>query len=276
MAEKVNMTTLDELEARMQKLLEIRLLKILPGFNPEHRLIQRLADAMYTNLRQQVDGSKLAPNVYVVLAHPYTLTAWHQEPHQLEALSDALKEVGNEAGWIFYSRPGITTSADPGMVPGDVRITASFSGENLPITQDVSVGGKSVQTPPVIPENAFLILGGTRIIPLTESVINIGRRLDNQVVIDDPRVSRNHAQLRVIKGRFVIFDLESTGGLFLNGQRVSQTVLYPGDVISLAGVTLVFGQDIPSAREAAQARQVFQVSADRATVFLRKDKDELK
>jgi pSer/pThr/pTyr-binding forkhead associated (FHA) protein len=51
------------------------------------------------------------------------------------------------------------------------------------------------------------------------------------IVIDDPRVSRNHAQLRDT-GRFVLFDLNSTGGP-QNGQRTSQTVLYPGDVISL-------------------------------------------
>jgi pSer/pThr/pTyr-binding forkhead associated (FHA) protein len=99
-----------------------------------------------------------------------------------------------------------------------------------------------------IPENAFLIIEGVKVHALSEAVVNIGRRLENQLVIDDPRVSRNHAQLRAIKGRFVLFDLNSTGGTFVNGQRTSQTVLYPGDVISLAGVALIFGQDNPPAR----------------------------
>ena len=54
--------------------------------------------------------------------------------------------------------------------------------------------------------------------------------------------------MRAIKGRFVLFDLNSTGGTFVNGQRTSQTVLYPGDVISLAGVALIFGQDNPPPR----------------------------
>jgi len=103
------------------------------------------------------------------------------------------------------------------------------------------------ETDDAIPENAFLILEGVKIHPLKESVINVGRRLENHVVIDDPRISRTHAQLRVIRGHFVLFDLDSTGGTFVNGQRTRQTVLYPGDVISLAGVTLVFGQDIQHA-----------------------------
>jgi pSer/pThr/pTyr-binding forkhead associated (FHA) protein len=70
--------------------------------------------------------------------------------------------------------------------------------------------------------------------------------LDNHIVLDDPRVSRNHAQLRIIKDQFTLFDLNSSGGTFVNGQRTNQSVLHPGDVISLAGVSLIFGQDLPS------------------------------
>jgi pSer/pThr/pTyr-binding forkhead associated (FHA) protein len=94
-----------------------------------------------------------------------------------------------------------------------------------------------------VPSSAFLIVNGTHIYSLTQTVVNIGRRPDNQLVIDDGRISRVHAQLRAIKGRYVIFDLDSLGGTFVNDQRVHQCLLYPGDVISLAGVPLVFGQD---------------------------------
>jgi len=97
-----------------------------------------------------------------------------------------------------------------------------------------------------IPENAILIIEGVRVHPLKGAVINIGRKFENHIVIDDPRISRSHAQLRAIKGHFVLFDLDSTGGTFVNGQRTSQSVLYPGDVISLAGVNLIFSQDTPS------------------------------
>jgi pSer/pThr/pTyr-binding forkhead associated (FHA) protein len=103
-------------------------------------------------------------------------------------------------------------------------------------------------------------------------VINIGRRLDNHVVIDDPRISRNHAQIREIKGRFVIFDLNSTGGTYVNGDRINQSVLYPGDVISLAGVTLIFGQDLPPSQQTEKpTRPNSSISSDRATVVLKKE-----
>jgi pSer/pThr/pTyr-binding forkhead associated (FHA) protein len=105
-----------------------------------------------------------------------------------------------------------------------------------------------VEGAPAIPEEAFMVIDGAKVFPLSTVVVNIGRRLENNIVIDDPRVSRTHAQLRAINGRYVLFDLNSTGGTFINGQRVIQSVIYPGDVISLAGVTLVYGQKNPPPR----------------------------
>jgi len=104
------------------------------------------------------------------------------------------------------------------------------------------------ETSDAIPQNAILIIEGVIVHSLKESVINIGRKLGNHITIDDPRISRQHAQLRVIQGHFVLFDLDSMGGTFVNGQRTTQIVLYPGDLISLAGVTLIFAQDDPTLR----------------------------
>jgi len=99
-----------------------------------------------------------------------------------------------------------------------------------------------------VPQNAILIIEGVIVHLLRESVINIGRKLENQIAIDDPRISREHAQLRAINGHFVLFDLNSTGGTFVNGQRTSEVVLYPGDLISLAGVTMTYAQNDPTLR----------------------------
>jgi pSer/pThr/pTyr-binding forkhead associated (FHA) protein len=94
-----------------------------------------------------------------------------------------------------------------------------------------------------IPPYTFLIMEGVRAIPLDKVRITIGRSLDNLLVVDDPRVSRRHAEIRVIRGGFVLFDLKSSGGTYLNGRRIEQGILYPGDLISLAGVKFVFTQD---------------------------------
>lgn len=271
------MPTLDELEARLQTLLEVHLLEKLPGYKAEDKVIQHLAAAMHSNLKIEDDITR-APNVYVIIATPTTLSHWHSEPHLLEELAEALTTTGTESGFKFQTNPLVTTTADPKMNDGEIRVLASFSNDNVAETKGMPAEPADEAPTEVIPANAFLILGGTHIIPLNKPVINIGRRLDNQVVIDDPRVSRAHAQLRIVRNRFVLFDLNSTGGTFVNNQRTSQSVLYPGDVISLAGVTLIFGQDLPSGRAPSEEKtdSVPSISADRPTAVLRKEEDNNK
>lgn len=240
------MKKLEKLEAQMRSLIEDHLLKALPGSKLEVQIAQQLATAIKT----QPDGSTLAPNMYVIIAHPSSLTQWRDEPGLLDKLLNALVAAGGEAGLQFSSTPTLTTAADTSMKPGEARVLASFSVENLAETQGMPAEASDRRpteeaTDEIIPENAFLIIQGTKIFHLNRSVINIGRRLDNHVVIDDPRISRNHAQLRAVKGRYMLFDLNSTGGSFVNNQRINQSILYPGDVISLAGVMLIFGQDVP-------------------------------
>lgn len=61
-----------------------------------------------------------------------------------------------------------------------------------------------------------------------------------QVVLDDPTVSAEHAAIVFEHGRFVLYDLASTNGTFLNGQRIQRQMLYDGDEIRLGNSVLVF------------------------------------
>ena len=243
---------LEQLEAKLQKLVEDQLAGILPGLKLEDRVIQHLASAVRENIIQQKDDSPLAPNVFTLIVATETSPMW-KDPRTIDTLKSIIMTAGKDVGLKFVGQPIVTITTDDTYSPEEVRVVASHKLEPLDETQGLqntsSISESAESTG--IPENAFLIIEGVKVHPLNESVVNIGRRLENQLVIDDPRVSRNHAQLRAIKGRFVLFDLNSTGGTFVNGQRTSQTVLYPGDVISLAGVALIFGQDNPPSRSDA-------------------------
>ena len=269
------MPSLDELESRIQTLLEVHLLKYLPGRKPEDRVYQQLAVAMQKSLKEQ-GGISYAPNIYVIIAHPSTLTHWYNVPGLIEQLADVLHTAGDEAGFHFLTKPTVTSAADPDMVIDEVHIIASFSNENIPETQELPVGQPSDVPMDAIPPNAFLILGGTKIVPLDRQAINIGRRLDNQVVIDDPRVSRTHAQLRIAKGHYVLFDLNSTGGTYINGHRTVQSILSPGDVISLAGVTLIFGQDLPIGQNADEITKPNSTNSTDPSTLIKQKPDNIK
>jgi pSer/pThr/pTyr-binding forkhead associated (FHA) protein len=240
---------LDQLEAKIQKLVEDQLAGILPGLRLEDRVIQRLASAVKENIIQKKDDRAIAPNEFTLIVATDTSPMW-KEQSTIDALKNIITTASRDVGLKFVTQPTINITTDDTFSAEEIKVVASHRLEPVGDTQGMhtSMGNEENQELDNIPENAFLIVEGVKVHPLTESVVNIGRRLENQLVIDDPRVSRNHAQLRAIKGRFVLFDLNSTGGTFVNGQRTSQTVLYPGDVISLAGVALIFGQDNPPPR----------------------------
>lgn len=243
------MLKLDQLEAKIQKLVEDQLAGILPGLKMEDRVIQRLATAVKENIVQQKDDRAIAPDVFTLIVATDASPMW-KEPSTIEALKNIIITASRDVGLKFVTQPTIVITTDDNFSAEEIKVVASHKLEPVADTQGMHMSTMNEETEESdnIPENAFLIIEGVKVHPLNEAVVNIGRRLENQLVIDDPRVSRNHAQLRAIKGRFVLFDLNSTGGTFVNGQRTSQTVLYPGDVISLAGVALIFGQDNPPPR----------------------------
>jgi len=264
---------LRDLETRLQTLVESRFPRLFAGQRPENLILQRLTAAMHAGMRFKLEGGPLAPNVYTVLVHPDSVNDW-RDPILLETLVQILKATARDGHLTFESPPTLTLAEDPDLSPGDFAILASHRIETMEKTQEMQTDDKApkplAETTSPIPENAFLIVEGVKVFQLRQGVVNIGRRLDNGLVIDDPRVSRNHAQLRAIRGRYVLFDLNSSGGTYINGQRTTQSVLYPGDVISLAGVSLIFGQDSPvRQRDLAKTGPRSAVSAGRATAIIR-------
>ena len=73
---------------------------------------------------------------------------------------------------------------------------------------------------------------------LQSKVIKIGRRSDNDVVLTDLGVSKQHAELRLSStGRYQIIDLGSHNGTFVNGARINQAELTENDIVSIGHAT---------------------------------------
>ncbi|MDH5606323.1 MAG: FHA domain-containing protein [Anaerolineae bacterium] len=77
---------------------------------------------------------------------------------------------------------------------------------------------------------------------LTKKELVLGRDVDNDIVINDAEISRQHIRLVLQNNGFVINDLNSTNGTFVNETRISApTALRPGDIIRAGdNVTLVY------------------------------------
>ncbi|MCA9054966.1 MAG: FHA domain-containing protein [Planctomycetaceae bacterium] len=74
-----------------------------------------------------------------------------------------------------------------------------------------------------------------------QTPINIGREEDNQIRLNDERVSRFHAKVQEHRGRYVLTDLESTNGTRVNGHPINMHVLQVGDQVHIGRCLLVFG-----------------------------------
>jgi pSer/pThr/pTyr-binding forkhead associated (FHA) protein len=82
-----------------------------------------------------------------------------------------------------------------------------------------------------------------RQLPLQAGRNTIGRDATRcQVTLDDPMVSNEHAAIVFEHGRFVLQDLASTNGTYLNGQRILRQMLFDNDEIRLGNSVLVFKQ----------------------------------
>ena len=232
---------LAQIETRLQSLIEGSAARFFGRGAPQEDLVQQLGRAMQSGLHRGADGNLAAPNLYTLFVSLERMDEMESNPGLFDQLSQALEEIAAQAGVTFSSPPVLRVHADPALQGRAVILHAQDSLAGLAQTSDLSQDEwlHAGEFPP----NAFLIVDGVQTFPLRRSVINIGRRSDNHLVIDDARVSRVHAQLRAVRGRYLLFDLDSTGGTFLNGERIRQAMLSPGDVIVLAGVPLVYGQD---------------------------------
>ncbi|HOL83034.1 MAG TPA: FHA domain-containing protein [Caldisericia bacterium] len=76
--------------------------------------------------------------------------------------------------------------------------------------------------------------------PLRKKVINMGRDSSNEIVIDDPKSSRQHAKIKLEGDNFVIYDLASSNGTFVNGEKITSVKLNDGDEIKIGDTVFAF------------------------------------
>jgi hypothetical protein len=230
-----------KIEDRLKKVIEGGSFHLFSGEKQYTLLPEDLWDALSQGIETTEEGSLIAPNLFVLLV-PELHTQNFEENFEFQnAFISTIHEIAEEAGLIFHSTPILRIVPDLVLEPGALKVLASYSHEDISQTMNAQI--QPEERALTLPKNAFLIVNGTNIFPLDQEIINIGRRPDNHLVLNDQRVSRLHAQLRVVNSRFVIFDLDSTGGTFVNSQPIKQHMLMAGDVISLSGFPLVYGQD---------------------------------
>jgi pSer/pThr/pTyr-binding forkhead associated (FHA) protein len=75
----------------------------------------------------------------------------------------------------------------------------------------------------------------------TSAPSGIGRDASRcELVLDDPAVSREHARIQWEHGQFVLYDLASANGTWVNNNRIQRQPLMDGDMVRIGDTTMVF------------------------------------
>ena len=235
---------LESIENKLRALFEGTLDRLLyPGVSTS--LSSRLVQLISEKIASQPSDLRRAPDLIDILICPERWDAWQNARPALDDAARELEAYWSEQGYSFLDHPRIRVIADPELTPEAVGIHIDYA------QHDHWQGKTALQTVPrqiteePIPANAYLIINGKEQAALTKAVINIGRRSTSDIVLNDPMVSRDHVQLRAEQGKYLLFDLSSTGGTFVNNRQVHSAALKPGDVIRLGKTLLVYNQELP-------------------------------
>ena len=248
------MGILSRVEAFLERFLEAPAGRLGASIQPIS-LSKRIERAMDTN-KTYGQAGVIVPNEYALHLHPSDYEAFASYRNALEDdLAHGVLARARHERYTLVARPQVSIVADEATRRGEIRVAANVVDERggtprdaqpLPAGSDTMV--LSAQPGAEAPESArraFLMVSTRGSLPvhfdLGGALIGIGRASDNDVIVDDPMVSRHHCQLKLQHGAYSFTDLGSRNGSTVNGQPVSQIALGPGDLIRIGDTEIEFG-----------------------------------
>ncbi|GEM_PF-3783492 len=229
---------------------------------PVH-LARRLESAMRDGALISVDGL-MAPNHYVIALDSKTYSRFEGARSNIQRdLERSLVLTAARLRCKNVEPFKVELIEEKSLSEGTFKVEATFlkvAVESIETPKEV--GEPSVQLPKgpehtqVMPTLSSDVLtaaaaviemvgptGPLRRVPLHGDQWTIGRSSDNNIVIPETAVSRYHATIKKNGGQFIVEDMNSTNGMFLNGKQVRAAKLKDGDHILIGTVEMIFKEN---------------------------------
>jgi len=238
--------TMEEKPGQLEKLISRLITDSLLGasgrLSSNESIARQLTQEIAACTRVDSHSRNYAPDQYTLSLNPFDFEELQlRASHTQSILSKILRKALEGMDFIIARDPHVTLATDPTLPRNEVRVIAWHGTDPLQFTKEIDE--KKIEKLNQPPPGAFFLIEGKRYFPLTERIIKIGRRLDNHLILEDRHVSRTHAQLEVVEGRYVIIDLMSTAGTRINGRLITRHTLRPGDIVSIAAIQMIYGED---------------------------------
>ena len=204
------------------------------------------------------------PNEYVLYLSPRDREHLPPEDALITELADYLSEHARREGYALLSTPRVMVEEDEDLAVGEFGIAtrmvqprraASARADDgpevvaaeepgatkifKPAPATAAVSAEEAARLGLAHATAIVVVNGKRH-ELTKHQITLGRSRDCDIRIEDPNVSRRHAEIRRENGAWWIVDLGSTNGVEVNGRRVDRAELTPEDRVVLGKTDLRF------------------------------------
>ena len=212
---------LQQFEERLERLVEGTLSKPFRSNLQPIEIGRRLTREMDLHRRVGVRGL-IAPNSFTVTLAPADVDRFANFIDALSReLADAAREHARTEGYAFIGPVDVQVYEGTRLRPGRFVVTAEV-----------------VEGPEEGPYAELVLSDGGRV-ALGDGPLVLGRLPECDVVINDPNVSRRHAEFRRTTDGVVVTDLGSTNGTRVNGIPVRERQLTSGDEITVGSTTLV-------------------------------------
>ncbi|MGH9296675.1 MAG: FhaA domain-containing protein [Acidimicrobiales bacterium] len=212
---------LEQFERRLERMVEGAFAKAFRGQLQPVELGRRLTREM--DLRRAVSSrGVITPNHFEIFLATPDYERFESFGEMLNGeLVEAVREHAGSERYLLLGPIEIVIHEDPDLSVSTFAIESEV---------EEGAGGPS----------DWLILPDGRRVGIADEVITVGRLPECAVVLDDPNVSRRHAQLRREGGSVILVDLGSTNGTKVNGVQVRERRLTHGDVVMIGTTAMRF------------------------------------
>ena len=256
------MGIMSKFEATMRGLVEGTFGRLIRTSLQRNEFGPQVERAMESHLRGSPNGRE-APTLYDIYLSTKDYSIYGRDAKLAQELSTQLILMARDRNYWLERNPVIRFREDPHVITGQMRIeTYNLKDEAPPssvgmgdetrtiapaevqkLNEDIAREQARNQQNVSLPPAWLTLFRPTRGQPmrLLHSPIHIGRHLSNEIIVNDRRVSRHHAEIRFERGQFVLYDLSSTNGVKINGAPTRQPVpLRNNDLITVGDHEFVF------------------------------------
>ncbi|MCX6015825.1 MAG: DUF3662 and FHA domain-containing protein [Chloroflexales bacterium] len=247
-------------ESFMEQIVETSMARFFQSPLETAVLTRRLERAMEANQITNGTSAVVVPDLYRLFLHPNDFETYRKRHLRIEQeLATYLTELARNRGFITPNPIIVLLASDPTVQRSVVRVESGKSNQGTERDFTSSRADEAAENqidyrhPTILntqPERYptrqqhVLIVSADNVIehiPVTQTLITIGRAPGNNIILQDHQVSRQHAKISYNAQRFAITDLTSRNGTFINGTQLSTAphiINIETDVITISNYTL--------------------------------------